>query len=181
MKLTFLFLFLAGLVLGVVGMLIGIDRHWKRSRRTPLFNLPTVAAFATVLGAAGYLFLRYSTLRLLPIVLVSLGLALATALGVFGLIAGWVLPSAARDVEDERYRLQGHLARVTSSIGPQDAGKVAYEDAGSRTADALSLDGESIAIGAEVVIERIENGIAYVERWSKIERQFELPGEEAVK
>ena len=33
--------------------------------------------------------------------------------------------------------------------------------------------GASIAAGTEVVIERIEDGIAYVELWSNIERELE--------
>jgi membrane protein implicated in regulation of membrane protease activity len=177
MKLSFLLLFLLGLVLGVISMLVGIERPRRRARHTPIFSLPIAGAFATMFGATGYLFLRYSGLALIPIILISLALALAAALGVFGFIAGWVVPSAARVVEDDRYRLQGHFARVTNAIDLDGTGKVAYDDAGPHTVTACSLDGHAIAAGAEVVIERIEGGIAYVERWSKIERQLELPGE----
>ena len=42
-----------------------------------------------------------------------------------------------------------------------------------RVVPAVGLEGASIAAGAEVVIERIENGIAHVELWSNIERELE--------
>ena len=89
-----------------------------------------------------------------------------------GVIAGWAVPSAARDVPDERYVLQGHLARVTRPINGAVNGEIAFEVEGRRQiATATSLDGTSIAVDAEVVIERLENGIAYVERWTTIAKQ----------
>ena len=93
-----------------------------------------------------------------------------------GIIAGWAVPSAARDVPDERYLLQGHLARVTRPIEGSQGGEIAFEVEGRRQmATAASLDGTSIAVDADVVIERVENGVAYVERWTTIAKQLELP------
>ena len=37
----------------------------------------------------------------------------------------------------------------------------------------MGLEGATITAGTEVVIERIEDGIAYVELWSNIERELE--------
>jgi hypothetical protein len=89
-------------------------------------------------------------------------------------IAGWAVPSAARHAEDPRFALQGHPARVSQSISSGHAGEIFYEhDGARRVVPALGLEGLSIEAGAEVVIERIENGIAYVELWSNIERELE--------
>ena len=69
--------------------------------------------------------------------------------------------------------LQGHLARVLGAIGPADAGQISYDVDGARyAARAVSIDGQAVPAGTEVVIERIEDGIAYVEPWSAVERRL---------
>ena len=61
-----------------------------------------------------------------------------------------------------------------SAFAAGQAGEIFYEhDGARRIVPALGLEGASIAAGAEVVIERIENGIAHVELWSNIERELE--------
>jgi hypothetical protein len=172
----FLVLLLLGLALGVVAMLRGIDRHLQRRGRVGPFNMPTVAAFATVAGAVGYLLVRYTTLHTLVVSGIALASGLAGAVGMFTLLAGVVVPSAAKDVEDPRFVLQGHFAQVTAGIGAGTRGEIAYEhDGGRQSTSAEALDGQPIEVGAEVVIERIEDGVAYVERWSRIARDLELP------
>jgi hypothetical protein len=42
-------------------------------------------------------------------------------------------------------------------------------------ARAMSLEGRTIEADAEVVIERVEDGVAYVELWSTIAEQLQLP------
>ena len=37
---------------------------------------------------------------------------------------------------------------------------------------ALGLEGEALAAGTEVVIERVENGHAYVEPWLQVEKRL---------
>lgn len=178
MTLRFLFIlvFLAGLVLGVVSMLVGIQRdHPPRTARS-MFNLATIGAFATLAGAVGYLLSRYTGLGAVAIS----SIALVSGLGAWGLavamIAGWAVPSAAREPEDERYALQGFLGKVTQPIGEGTQGEIAYQVEGAwHRAQAQSLDGQSIEAGTEIAIERIENGIAWVERWSTIEQQLKLP------
>src|SRR5688500_8722245 len=81
----FLSALLLGLVLGVVAMLVGVERRPRRSPPAALadglpfsaesvraatseisarFHLPIVASFATVFGAVGYSLARYSSLGL---------------------------------------------------------------------------------------------------------------------
>lgn len=176
MKFVFLLAFLLGLVLGVVSMIQGIDRHQRHRRWISYINLPTVGGFAVGFGVAGYLLLRYTSLALVPLIVIALAVGLAAAGGIVGLIAGWAVPSAARDVPDERYTLQGHFGRVTQAIPSAGSGEIAYEHEGVRhVVPARSLDGQAIPSNAEIVIERVEEGVAYVELWSTIARQLELP------
>jgi membrane protein implicated in regulation of membrane protease activity len=86
------------------------------------------------------------------------------------------VPSARRETEDERYVLQGFVGRVTQAIGAGTPGEISYQLEGSwHRVRARSLDGNPIEAGTEIAIERIEDGVAWVERWSTIERQLEIP------
>ncbi|MBC7791680.1 MAG: hypothetical protein H7Z74_17165 [Anaerolineae bacterium] len=172
----FLIALILGLVLGVTAMLRGIDRQLQRKGRVALFNTPSIAAFATVAGAVGYPLARYSQLEISTVSTIAAASGLAGAIGMFGLLAGWVVPSAARDVQDVRFALQGHFGRVTEEIGVRASGKISYEQGGTRhVLPALGLDGQQIESGVDVVIERIEDGIAHVAPWSTIARELELP------
>ena len=176
MSSLFLFFFIVGLVLGVVSMIAGIDREQRRGRWVKYLNLPTLGTAAVLFGIVGYPLAKYTSIRPGALVGIAAAAAVAGGVGMVAVIAGWAVPSAARDVPDERYVLQGHLARVTRPIGGSQAGEIAFEVEGRRQiATATSLDGTPIAMDAEVVIERLENGVAYVERWTTIAKQLELP------
>jgi membrane protein implicated in regulation of membrane protease activity len=189
----FLSMLWLGLILGVFAMLAGVERRPKGSGEVQIpgpivsrealveasreisarFHVPGIAAFATVFGAVGYPLSRYSGLEAGWQLLISSlagGCALA---GAFTLIARWALPSARRDVPDERYLLQGMLAQVTDAIEAQQAGRIALRLNGMvHAVQALSLSGDSIDSGTEVVIERIEGETAFVEPWSVVERRL---------
>jgi hypothetical protein len=178
MTLRFVFaaLFLVGLVLGVISMLVGIQKDSPPRTARSMFNLATIGAFVTVVGAVGYPVARYTTLSATAVS----GIAFIAGLAAWGLavamIAGWAVPSAARETEDERYALQGFVGKVTQPIGNGTAGEITYQLEGAwHRYQARSLDGKPIESGTEIAIERIEDGIAWVERWSTIERQLELP------
>ena len=106
---------------------------------------------------------------------------LATAAGAVG--GGIVFLALARLVmprlsvmAPEDYDVQGIVARVTSAIRPGGTGEIVYTLAGTRHADgARSINSESLERGAEVVILRMEKGIAYVERWAKFADTHHLP------
>jgi hypothetical protein len=176
MRILFLTAFILGLVLGVVSMIAGIDRDQRRGRWVKYVNLPTAGIAATLFGLIGYPLAKYSSLGSLAMIAIAGGAALAGAFGMVLLIAGWAVPSAALHVEDERYRLQGHVARVTRAIQPGENGEIVFEHEGQPgRLQACSLDGKGIAEGSDVVIERVEDGLAHVELWSTIARQLELP------
>ncbi len=176
MRALFLSFFIAGLLLGVTSMIAGIDREQSRGRWVKYLNLPTLGTAAVLFGIVGYPLAKYTSLHPGALVAIAAAAAIAGGAAMVGIIAGWAVPSAARDVPDERYLLQGHLARVTRPIEESQGGEIAFEVEGRRQiATAASLDGTSIAVDAEVVIERVENGGAYVERWTTIAKQLELP------
>ncbi|HXD22877.1 MAG TPA: hypothetical protein VN613_05920 [Gemmatimonadaceae bacterium] len=105
---------------------------------------------------------------------IVLGLALIALLtvGVLFMINGVGLfaPSKRPQVESDPEVLNGHIARVTAAIGAAGAGAVVYTLEGHRhDLPAVSVDGSPIQPGAEVVIERIEDGLAFVERWEVVE------------
>ena len=176
MRIAFLVVLIAGLGLGVVSMIAGIDRDSRHGGWVKFVNAPIVAIAATLFGLVGYPVARYSTLGPLPQVAIAGGAALVGAGGMMLLIAGWAVPSARRDVPDARYLLQGHVARVSRAIEPGRTGEIVFDEDGVRhSREAVSLDGDAIGLDADVVIHRIEDGLAYVERWSKIARELELP------
>jgi hypothetical protein len=166
----------AGLIAGVVSMVAGIDQRERGGARVKYLNLPTLAAGAAVFGIVAYPLAKYSHLGDLAIVVIALLAAAAAAAGMLGLIAGWAVPSAARVVKDARYDLQGQFARVTRAIAPPAPGEIEYQVEGTaRRVRAASLDGRPIESGADVVIERIEDDTAHVQRWSVIAKELELP------
>jgi len=69
--------------------------------------------------------------------------------------------------------LQGHVARVVTSIAAGHEGRISF-DYGSerRTLRARSLDDVAVDEGTEVVIERIEGDLAYVEPWLQVEQRL---------
>jgi hypothetical protein len=77
------------------------------------------------------------------------------------------------DVDDERYVLQGQLARVTKPMSGDVEGEVTFRFGNEqRYVRARDLDGGSIAADSEVVIERIEGDVAYVEAWQEVEKRL---------
>lgn len=175
MILASLIVLLAGLASGVVSMVGGIDQLERGGARVKYLNLPTFAAAATVFGIVAYPIAKYTALSIAATLAIAGAAAAGAAALMVGVIAGWAVPSAAKVVKDERYALQGQFARVTNTIGDQ-GGEIEYViDEAPHRVRARSVEGGAIEVGTEVVIERIESATAYVERWSKIARELELP------
>jgi membrane protein implicated in regulation of membrane protease activity len=188
--------FLLGLLLAVAAMLFGVERRATRvvpipgepvGGRRPAtsgeglvapaprarWNLPLWAAFCTLFGAVGYLLTRYTTMGLAARIAIAIVVGVAALIGAVALIAKWAIPSARREPEDPRYVLQGHPARVATAIGPSELGEIAYVVDGTRyAARAQSIDGRPVEAGTDVVIERVEDGVAYVEPWSAVEQRL---------
>ena len=185
MQYLFLSVFIAGLLTGVFAMFRGVERRRKAPVAGPIgkepepsaiVSLPMAVAFATVFGAAGYLLGRTTTLGPVARVLIAALVGAAGAAGALALVAAWAVPSAREDEVDERFLLMGQVARVTGAIGAGgvgSAGTIAFEHDGTRHAiRAVSMDGTPLDAGTDVVIERVEGGIAYVEPWARVEERL---------
>ena len=186
--------FTAGLILGVFQMLFGVERRSRRQKGvqpqppagsipyhlahahreiSARISLPSLGGFLTFFGLVGYLLSRFTVLGpVAQVVLASIAGALGIV-GVLALIRAWAVPSARREVVDERFVLMGHLASVISPIGEDTPGEIAYDVEGVRyTARAFTLTGEAVPEGCEVVIERVQDGYAYVEAWAHVEKRL---------
>ena len=186
MQLFFLGTFLTGLLLGVYAMIRGVERIGARGRSLELdamgrpigasrmaLTAPTIGAFATVLGITGYLLWRYTTLSSVLQLAFSIGAALLGTVVTTRAVTHWATQAAEHDVVDERYLLQGHPAQVVSLIAGDHQGEIVYLVGGKRFAvPAESLDGTPVAAGTEVVIDRVENGVAFVEPWVQVEQRL---------
>jgi len=187
--------FLAGTVLSVFVMLVGVVRPPGGSvpeipagtgpfvsrerliaaagRMSARYHLPVLAAFTFCFGLLGYALSRLTQLGSVAQLAIA-GVA-GGGLAIFAatVVARWALPAARMDVPDERYLLQGHFARVVREVTAAHPGLVSVEINGvSHTAPALSLLGENISPGTEVVIERVEDEVAFVEPWTTVERRI---------
>jgi hypothetical protein len=105
-------------------------------------------------------------------VVVGIILIAIIAVGVVFMVNGIGIfaPSRKPNVQDDPEVINGLVARVTSAIAQAAPGTVTYTIQGMRhDVAARSVDGGPIQAGAEVVIERIEKGTAFVERWEAVE------------
>lgn len=130
----------------------------------PVLNMPTIMAFFTWFGGAGFIVIR--TLGWGPVVAVPLALTSGLTGGtiMFFLLARVLWPMRSKPMSTAEYRLPGTAARVVSSIREGGVGEIVYTKAGTRfTAGARSEGNQPIAKGTEVVIVRYERGLAYVQ------------------
>lgn len=175
---TFVFLapFIGGLLLAVRVMLFGVERGRSGDRgahdaRSIRFSLPLVSVFAIMFGLVGYGLSRSRGF----VVAVTIGAAvgvLVSALSAW-MVARWATIPPEHDAEDPRYALQGHPACVTTAIAPDRDGEITFDVGTERRVVRARLVGESSAsTGTEVVIERIEDDVAYVEPWVQVEKRL---------
>jgi membrane protein implicated in regulation of membrane protease activity len=130
-------------------------------------NASTTLAFLAWFGGTGYLLTKYSHIVSLFIVLLATLAGLAAGWMVFRFLLKLVGPSD-EPLQAEDRRIVGSLAKVSMSIRENGTGEVIFPLGGGRSCSgARSEDGVAIEKGAEVVIEKYEQGIAYVKRWDE--------------
>lgn len=175
MTVLYLASFIIGLVLAVRIMTHGVERPREdhpTGDRSFRLSPPVIVVFSMWFGSAGYVMTR---LGVSPVVtaLVSAILGVAGGFVAARLVKRWWRVVPEHDVDDERYVLQGHLARVTKSIGPDVDGEVEFQFGSDlRLLRARGAVGESIAADTDVVIERVEADVAYVEAWADVEKRL---------
>ena len=164
-----------GLLNGLTGSHASTHAHGSGVNPVSPFSLPTVSAFLTWFGGAGYLLTRYSPLAAIAVTLCALGFGVVGAGAFFIAIARYIVPRLTV-LNPEDFRVQGAVARVTSTIQRGGVGEIVYTLGGTRHADgARSESGELIDRGTQVVILRQEKGIAYVEPWTTFANSHRLP------
>jgi len=174
LRVVFLASFIGGLLLAVFAMLHGVEHARRNRSKAPsaFFNLPAIAAFAVGFGAAGYPLVSRTRLPSWAILLIAIGSGALAISGMITLLARWALRGAGQ-LSVESDEIQGQLAVVTQEIVPGGAGEIAYEHLGrGLRIPARALSERTLSVGAEVVIDRIENGIGFVEEWSVVEQRL---------
>jgi membrane protein implicated in regulation of membrane protease activity len=130
-------------------------------------NASTILAFLAWFGGTGYLLTKYSHVVSIFIVLLATLAGLAAGWMVFRFLLKLVGPSD-EPLQSEDRRIVGALAKVSMTIRENGTGEIIFPLGGSRSCSgARSEDGGAIEKGAEVVIEKYEQGIAYVKRWDE--------------
>jgi len=176
-RVIFLAAFMGGLVLAVFSMLHGVERARRKKNRnrkpSAFFNLPAVAAFAAGFGATGYLVATRTVLPPWAVFLLALaGGGLGTA-GMITLLARWALRGLTGPTTAEAEDIQGQPAVVTREISLGSPGEIAYEQQGAEVrVPARGLDTRTLPAGTEVVIDRLESGVALVEEWAVVEQRL---------
>jgi hypothetical protein len=174
LHILFLAAFIGGLLLAVFAMLHGVE-YTRRNRErapSPFFNVPSFAAFAVAFGAVGYPLASRTEMSGLATVLIAAVSGVAATGGMVVLLARWALQGerlTAPDAED----IQGQFALVSREITPEIQGEIAYEYSGRQVrAPARTLGTLALPAGSEVVIDRIEEGVAFVEAWAVVEQRL---------
>jgi membrane protein implicated in regulation of membrane protease activity len=171
----FVGLVVVGLVAGVRIMLYGVERRRPEGDDSPRsFSVApaVVASFSFVAGIVGYVAIRQGS-STAGTLLAAFAAGLVAAVGTGRVVAAWWKVVPEHDIDDERYVLQGSLGRVVRAVSAQVAGEISLESSGhATTIPARSIDEHVLAAGTEVVIERVEDGVAYVEDWATVEKRL---------
>jgi membrane protein implicated in regulation of membrane protease activity len=173
--------FLFGILFTIVSLAFGLadlgsggdhgagtaDSHGHDGPLTFL-SLSSVLAFLTWFGGVGYLVRNgldwWAPLSLVVGILAGLAGAVAVSWAI-----GRVLRSSSGVLDPRDYRLVGTIGRVTSSIRSDGYGEIVYEQGGTRhVAAARATDTRPIARDVEVVVLRLERGVAIVQPWDEL-------------
>ena len=131
----------------------------------PWFNFGTVAGFLAWFGGTGYLLEHYYGMWFLLALGIATVSGLAGASVVFWFVAK-ILMSREEALDPADYEMTGVLGKLSIRIREGGVGEMVYSQEGvRRVTGARSEDGTAIAKGAEVLVQRFEKGIAYVQPW----------------
>lgn len=168
-------MFLFGLLFTVGSFLLGvIDIGWDAAHDHggdhfghSVLNVGVILTFITWLGGVTYLARNSFDLALGVSLVIGVIAAVVAGYGILRLLA--YVRSRENVLRAEDYRLPGQIARISSSIREGGTGEVIYVQQGRRQVAAARSDrGVPIARGEEVVILRVEKGIAYVDLWDQL-------------
>jgi len=131
------------------------------------FNASTVMAFLAWFGGIGYILAAHSHL----VGVIALAFAIAGGLGASWAVFKFMVKlmnAESSHLKDEDYRHEGLVCTVSMPVRANGTGEIHFMQNGvRRSAGARSCNGKPLEKGAEVVIERYENGVAYVKPWEE--------------
>ena len=175
LPIVFLAVFIAGLLLAVFAMLNGVQQVRRDRSHTPsaFFNLPAVAAFAIGFGAAGYPIASRTRLPVWGVLLIAIGAGALAISAMITLLAQWAFRGISAAIVVDDHEIQGQLAIVTRSIAVSAPGEISYDYFGREVRiTARAMGTKALPVGADVVIDRIEGGVAFVEEWAAVEQRL---------
>jgi hypothetical protein len=175
MSIVFAIAVIAGLLLTVRVMLFGVERprdFGETAERSFRVSPVVIAVGLMVFGLVGYPVVRSGGSTAVAVI-AALAAAVVAGAVMVPLVRRWWAVTPEHDVDDPRYVLQGHLAHVVLPIGTGEEGEVAFDVGTTRQQlRARAVDDLPLAAGTEVVIERIEDDVAYVEGWHEVEKRL---------
>lgn len=176
MTVIYLAAFIVGLLLGIRIMLYGVERPREQhpsGERSFRVSPAIVCVFSITFGAVGYALTRREVAGGVTRAAIATAAGVVLAAVAARLVSKWWKVTPEHDVDDERYVLQGHVGRVTKPIRADVDGEVMFEiGTEARVMRARSFDESSMSAGTEVVIERVEGDVAYVEAWRDVEKRL---------
>jgi membrane protein implicated in regulation of membrane protease activity len=129
-------------------------------------NASSVIGALTWFGAAGYVLTRLGDWAIPAIILVAL-IAGAAGWYIIARFLGFLLKGEVV-MNDEDYRLEGTVGKITVGIPTGGTGEVVFSKAGTRRSEAArGVNGEAIPRGSEVVITSYAHGFATVQPWNE--------------
>lgn len=143
------------------------------------FNFATLTAFLAWFGGTGYLLARYSNVW----ALLGLGIAVLSGIGGAALVFWFLfrfLMGHEQALEEMDYSMVGVLGRVSSPVRVEGTGEMIFSQNGIRRAVPIRCEeprliGRAIDKDTEVVVIRMEKGIAYVKRWDELSGDGDRP------
>jgi hypothetical protein len=138
---------------------------------TGSLNLLSVLTFLFGFGLLGYLLHNFSRPGPFLTLFLPALFGAAAAMGV-GVALTRLFAISTGELTIDGTRIEGRIGTVSMAVGPDRVGEVIFAHAsGSRQSiGARSQYGEALAIGAEVVILSVVDGIATVESWDTFMR-----------
>jgi len=125
------------------------------------------------MGLAGYAAARLGATALVRPLVIGVAVGLLASVLAARVVIRWAAYAVVHDTPDQRFVLQGHVATVTHGGTGDLPGEIEYTANGRRVvAPARNVSRSPLMAGPEVVIDRLEDGVAYVEAWTRVEERL---------
>lgn len=169
------FVFLAGLLFSVRVMVRGVERRASPGDAIVRTRWAMLAGALTLSGFTGSVLVRLDQSAGV-IAACFFAAAVLGAASARSLVRRAVAMPVSDHEFDPRFVLQGVPAIVIQPIPANGDGLVRLPagagEVGESMLPARSIDGTPIAVGVEVGVERVDDGVAFVEAWSAIEARL---------